>query len=161
MEGSSPRCGAGSGGSLRVTDAAKEWLALNGFDPVYGARPLRRLVQSAIGDQLARALLSGDVVLGRKDTGVAYHLAVTHDDALQGVTDIVRGQDLFEATHIQRLIQTLMGWPEPRYRHHPLLTDASGRRYAKRDRSVTLAELRSGGMSAAALRAELGFSSAG
>lgn len=104
---------------------------------------------------------TGDVVLGRKDTGVAYHLAVTHDDALQGVTDIVRGQDLFEATHIQRLIQTLMGWPEPRYQHHPLLTDASGRRYAKRDRSVTLAELRSGGMSAAALRAELGFSSAG
>lgn len=100
---------------------------------------------------------TGDVVLGRKDTGVAYHLAVTHDDALQGVTDIVRGQDLFEATHIQRLIQTLMGWPEPRYRHHPLLIDASGRRYAKRDRSVTLAELRSGGMSATALRAELGI----
>ena len=109
----------------------------------------------------ARPETAGDVVLGRKDTGVAYHLAVTHDDALQGVTDIVRGQDLFEATHIQRLIQTLMGWPEPRYRHHPLLTDASGRRYAKRDRSVTLAELRSGGMSAADLRAELGFSSCG
>ena len=109
----------------------------------------------------ARPETAGDVVLGRKDTGVAYHLAVTHDDALQGVTDIVRGQDLFEATHIQRLIQTLMGWPEPRYRHHPLLIDASGRRYAKRDRSVTLAELRSGGMSAADLRAELGFNSCG
>ena len=104
---------------------------------------------------------AGDVVLGRKDAGVAYHLAVTHDDALQGITDVVRGRDLFEATHIQRLIQTLMGWPAPRYRHHALLTDTAGRRYAKRDRSVTLAELRAGGMSAADLRAELGFSSCG
>lgn len=109
----------------------------------------------------ARPETAGDVVLGRKDTGVAYHLAVTHDDAQQGVTDIVRGRDLFEATHIQRLIQTLMGWPAPRYRHHALLTDAAGRRYAKRDRSVTLAELRAGGMSASDLRAELGFSSCG
>lgn len=100
---------------------------------------------------------AGDVVLGRKDTGVAYHLAVTHDDALQGVTHVIRGQDLFEATHIQRLIQTLMGWPEPRYRHHRLLTDAAGRRYAKRDRSMTLAELRNNDVSAANLRAELGF----
>ena len=104
---------------------------------------------------------AGDVVLARKDTGVAYHLAVTHDDALQGITHVIRGQDLFEATHVQRLIQTLMGWPAPTYRHHRLLTGADGRRYAKRDRSVTLAELRAGGMTAEALRAELGFSSAG
>lgn len=104
---------------------------------------------------------AGDVVLARKDTGVAYHLAVTHDDALQGITHVIRGQDLFEATHVQRLIQALMGWPAPTYRHHRLLTGADGRRYAKRDRSVTLAELRAGGMTAEALRAELGFSSAG
>ena len=104
---------------------------------------------------------AGDVVLARKDTGVAYHLAVTHDDALQGITHVIRGQDLFEATHVQRLIQTLMGWPAPTYRHHRLLTGPDGRRYAKRDRSVTLAELRAGGMTAEALRAELGFSSAG
>lgn len=100
---------------------------------------------------------AGDVVLARKDAGVAYHLAVTHDDALQGVTHVVRGQDLFEATHVQRLIQTLMGWPAPIYRHHRLLTGPDGRRYAKRDRSVTLAELRAGGLDAAPLRAELGF----
>jgi len=56
---------------------------------------------------------AGDVVLARKDTGVAYHLAVTHDDALQGITHVIRGQDLFEATHVQRLIQTLMGWLAP------------------------------------------------
>ena len=104
---------------------------------------------------------AGDVVLARKDTGVAYHLAVTHDDALQGVDHVIRGQDLFEATHVQRLIQTLMGWPAPTYRHHRLLTGPDGRRYAKRDRSVTLAELRAGGVTAEALRAELGFSSVG
>lgn len=104
---------------------------------------------------------AGDVVLARKDTGVAYHLAVTHDDSLQGITHVIRGQDLFEATHVQRLIQTLMGWPAPTYRHHRLLIGPDGRRYAKRDRSVTLAELRAGGMTAGTLRAELGFSSVG
>lgn len=105
----------------------------------------------------ARPETAGDVVLARKDAGAAYHLAVTHDDALQGVTHVVRGQDLFEATHIQRLIQTLMGWPAPVYRHHRLLTGPDGRRYAKRDQSVTLAELRAGGLTPEALRAELGF----
>lgn len=104
---------------------------------------------------------AGDVVLARKDTGVAYHLAVTHDDALQGATHVIRGQDLFEATHVQRLIQTLMGWPAPVYRHHRLLAGPDGRRYAKRDRSVTLAELRAGGLTPEALRAELGFSYGG
>ena len=105
----------------------------------------------------ARPDTAGDVVLARKDAGAAYHLAVTHDDALQGVTHVVRGLDLFEATHIQRLIQTLMGWPAPVYRHHRLLTGPDGRRYAKRDQSVTLAELRAGGLTPEALRAELGF----
>lgn len=105
----------------------------------------------------ARPETAGDVVLARKDAGTAYHLAVTHDDALQGITHVIRGQDLFEATHIQRLIQALMGWPAPVYRHHRLLTGPDGRRYAKRDRSVTLAELRAGGLTPEALRAELGF----
>lgn len=105
----------------------------------------------------ARPETAGDVVLARKDAGTAYHLAVTHDDALQGITHVVRGLDLFEATHIQRLIQTLMGWPAPVYRHHRLLTGPDGRRYAKRDQSVTLAELRAGGLTPEALRAELGF----
>jgi glutamyl-Q tRNA(Asp) synthetase len=105
----------------------------------------------------ARPETAGDVVLARKDAGAAYHLAVTHDDALQGVTHVVRGHDLFEATHIQVLIQTLMGWPTPVHRHHALLTGPDGRRYAKRDRSVTLAELREAGVTPQALRAELGF----
>ncbi len=108
-----------------------------------------------------RSDAAGDVVLARKDTGVAYHLAVTHDDALQGISHVIRGVDLFEATHVQRLIQTLMGWPAPVYRHHRLITGPDGRRYAKRDQSVTLAELRAGGLTPEALRAELGFSSGG
>jgi len=103
----------------------------------------------------ARPETAGDVVLARKDAGTAYHLAVTHDDALQKVSHVIRGQDLFEATHIQRLIQALMGWPAPVYRHHRLLAGSDGRRYAKRDRSVTLAELRASGLTPDRLRAEL------
>ncbi len=105
----------------------------------------------------ARPETAGDVVLARKDAGVAYHLAAVHDDAVQGVTHVIRGQDLFEAAHIQRLIQALMDWPAPVYRHHRLLTGPDGRRFAKRDHSQTLAELRAAGVAAADLRAELGF----
>ena len=105
----------------------------------------------------ARPETAGDVVVARKDAGTAYHVAVTHDDDLQGVTHVIRGQDLFEATHVQVLLQALMGWPTPVYRHHRLLTGEDGRRFAKRDHSVTLAQLRSDGVSPATLRAELGF----
>ena len=105
----------------------------------------------------ARPALGGDVVLARKDVGVAYHLAVVFDDALQAVTHVIRGRDLFEATHIQRLLQALLGLPTPTYRHHALLTGPDGKRFAKRDRSQTLRELRESGMTAEQLRAELGF----
>jgi len=105
----------------------------------------------------ARPETAGDVVLARKDAGTAYHLAVTHDDALQGVTHVIRGHDLFEATHIQALIQALMGWPTPTYRHHPLLLDADGRRLAKRDKAETLQSLRERGVPPESVRAELGF----
>jgi glutamyl-Q tRNA(Asp) synthetase len=93
--------------------------------------------------------LLGDVVLARKDTPASYHLAVTLDDALQGVTLVTRGADLFAATHIHRLLQALLDLPVPEYRHHPLLTDASGRRLAKRDRALTVRAMRAAGMSAA------------
>lgn len=106
----------------------------------------------------ARPELAGDIVLARKDVGVAYHLAVVHDDALQGVTHVIRGHDLFEAAHIQRLLQALLGLPTPTYRHHGLLVGPDGKRYAKRDKAQTLRELRAAGVSAEALRAELGFS---
>lgn len=105
----------------------------------------------------ARPETAGDIVLARKDVGVAYHLAVVHDDALQGVTHVIRGMDLFEAAHIQRLLQALLGYPTPTYRHHGLLVGPDGKRYAKRDKAQTLRELRAAGVSAADLRAELGF----
>lgn len=90
----------------------------------------------------------GDAVLARKDTPASYHLCVTHDDALQGVTLVTRGADLKPATDLHRLLQALMGWPEPRYAHHALLTDASGRRLAKRDRAATIRDLRAEGVTA-------------
>jgi glutamyl-Q tRNA(Asp) synthetase len=90
----------------------------------------------------------GDVVLARKEVPTSYHLAVTVDDALQGVTLVTRGADLLTATHIHRLLQALLGLPTPRYRHHPLLTDAAGRRLAKRDRAQTIRAMRAAGMSA-------------
>jgi glutamyl-Q tRNA(Asp) synthetase len=105
----------------------------------------------------ARPELAGDVVLARKDVGVAYHLAVTVDDALQGISHVIRGHDLFEASHIQRLLQALLGLPEPVYRHHGLLLGDDGKRLAKRDRAETLREIRSRGVSAAELRRDLGF----
>lgn len=106
----------------------------------------------------ARPETAGDIVLARKDVGVAYHLAVVHDDALQGVTHVIRGHDLFEAAHIQRLLQALLDLPTPTYRHHGLLVGPDGKRYAKRDKAQTLREIRAEGLGAAALRAELGFS---
>ncbi len=105
----------------------------------------------------ARPELGGDVVLARKDVGVAYHLAVVADDALQGVTHVIRGNDLFEAAHVQRLLQALLALPTPVYRHHRLLTAPDGRRFAKRDGAQTLRELRASGMTAAELRREMGF----
>jgi glutamyl-Q tRNA(Asp) synthetase len=94
----------------------------------------------------------GDVVLARKDAPASYHLCVTHDDALQGVTLVTRGVDLKPATDLHRLIQALMGWPAPHYAHHRLLTDASGRRLAKRNKAVTLRDLRAAGWSPEAVR---------
>lgn len=100
----------------------------------------------------------GDAVLARKDAPASYHLCVTHDDALQGVSLVTRGEDLRPATDLQRLIQALMGWPAPDYAHHRLLTDASGRRLAKRDQAATLRDLRLAGRSPAEVRALAGFS---
>jgi glutamyl-Q tRNA(Asp) synthetase len=113
------------------------------------------------GLQQARPERLGDAVLVRKDIGTSYHLAVVHDDAFQGVTDIIRGVDLFEATHLHRVLQALLGYPVPTYLHHPLLTGTDGARLAKRDRAITLKSLRESGVTAAALRAELGFNDEG
>lgn len=93
----------------------------------------------------------GDVVLARKDAPASYHLAVTLDDAAQGVTDVVRGRDLFASTDVHRLLQALLGLPTPDYRHHDLVADAEGGRLAKRHGAPSLADLRAGGADPAAL----------
>jgi glutamyl-Q tRNA(Asp) synthetase len=90
----------------------------------------------------ADPLSLGDVVLARKDVPTSYHLAVTVDDHLQGVTLITRGEDLFHATHMHRLLQALLGLRTPRYYHHNLIADSSGQRLAKRNRAITLRHLR-------------------
>ena len=103
----------------------------------------------------ARPELFGDVVLARKDTPTSYHLSVTVDDAIQGVTLVTRGEDLRPATHVHRLLQALLELPTPAYRFHRLLTDVTGRRLAKRDRAETLRALREAGRSPAEVRALL------
>ena len=99
----------------------------------------------------------GDVVLARKETPTSYHLAVTFDDAVQGVTLVTRGRDLFAATHVHRLLQALLGLPVPRWHHHALVRDEGGTRLAKRAGAPTLADLREVGTTPAGIRARLGF----
>lgn len=102
-------------------------------------------------------LCFGDIVLARKDTPSAYHLAVVVDDAYQDVSLVTRGNDLFMATHIQRVLQTLLGLPEPAYAHHHLILDESGKKFSKRDRSVTLRSLREEGWTPADICARISF----
>src|SRR5579875_1357102 len=114
----------------------------------------------ARGEQVAQPERFGDVVLARKAMRTSYHLAVTVDDALQGVTLVTRGEDLFAATDVHRLLQALLGFATPTYHHHQLLIDASGRRLAKRDQAMTIAALRESGLTAAEVRALAGFADA-
>lgn len=107
------------------------------------------------GPQHADPAAFGDVVLARKDAPASYHLAVTIDDAAQGITDVVRGRDLMRATDIHRLLQALLGLPTPRYRHHPLLLGPDGARLAKRNGAPALADLRAAGEDGEALAAAL------
>ena len=99
--------------------------------------------------------LWGDVVLARKDAPTSYHLAATLDDAEMGITHVMRGDDLRDATHIHRLLQALLNLPTPYYRFHPLLVDADGKRLAKRSGSIALADLRDAGTDPAQLRDDL------
>lgn len=105
----------------------------------------------------ARPEALGDVILARKDVGTSYHLACVHDDALQRVTHVIRGQDLFFATHLHVLLQALLGLPQPTYRHHRLLVGEDGKRFAKRDKSLTIRALREAGRSPAEVRALAGI----
>lgn len=107
------------------------------------------------GRVLAEPEAAGDIVLARKDAPASYHLASTIDDADMGITDVVRGKDLFASTHIHRLLQALLHLPTPRYHHHPLIGDADGKRLAKRDAAMELAALRNSGVDGPALAHDL------
>jgi glutamyl-Q tRNA(Asp) synthetase len=107
------------------------------------------------GTIVATPEIHGDVILARKDAPASYHLAVTVDDAAQGVSHVVRGRDLFSATHVHRLLQALLSLPTPAYRHHALIGNGAGKRLAKRDRAPTLADLREAGQDGPALAASL------
>lgn len=107
----------------------------------------------------ARPEIFGDAVLARKEAPASYHLSVVVDDALQGITLVTRGNDLFAATHLHCLLQALLVLPVPRYRHHRLIADPSGKRLAKRDAAASLSTLRDSGWSAKRVRTELGFTS--
>ncbi|MGB3490107.1 MAG: tRNA glutamyl-Q(34) synthetase GluQRS [Xanthobacteraceae bacterium] len=109
------------------------------------------------GRVAARPEAWGDVILARKDTPASYHLAVVLDDALQGITDVVRGQDLFWATSVHRLLQRLLDLPAPRYRHHALLRDAAGAKLSKSTEATGLRELRADGVTPAEVRRRIGL----
>ena len=99
----------------------------------------------------------GDVILARKDSPASYHLAAVVDDALQGITDIVRGQDLFWSTSIHRLLQSLLGLPEPSYHHHKLVLDEAGQKLAKSTNATGLRELRGAGLKPFDIRRMVGL----
>jgi glutamyl-Q tRNA(Asp) synthetase len=99
----------------------------------------------------------GDVVLARKETPTSYHVSVVVDDAAQGITDVVRGRDLFAATAVHRLLQALLGLPDPVYRHHSLILDADGRKLSKSTQATGLRELHAGGATSADIRRMVGL----
>jgi glutamyl-Q tRNA(Asp) synthetase len=109
------------------------------------------------GSVTAAPQMWGDAVLARKDTPTSYHLAVVVDDARQGVTHVVRGQDLLWSTTMHRVLQALLRLPAPRYHHHRLVLDADGQKLSKSTRATALRSLREGGASPADIRRMIGF----
>lgn len=146
------RTGAGAAYALRLDVARGRALTgeLSFEELAHGAK-------GETGPQIATPELLGDVVLARKELPASYHLAVVVDDAAQGVTLVTRGEDLFPATHIQRLLQALLNLPTPSYAHHRLILDSTGRKFSKRDSAVTLSSLRQSGVTPAEIRAQLGL----
>lgn len=145
------RLDAGEPYAWRLSMAAcREWLGA-GFETLSQAEEALEPPHAA-RRIAARPEVFGDVVIARKDAGTSYHLAAVHDDALQGVTHVIRGIDLRPVAGLHRLLQRLLGLAEPVYRHHPLLSGPDGRRYAKRDHAVTLGQLRQDGHGPAQIR---------
>jgi glutamyl-Q tRNA(Asp) synthetase len=124
----------------------------------YARLSFREEIGGALREVAARPEMFGDAVIARKDAGTSYHLASVHDDALQGVTHVIRGEDLAAAAHLHRLLQALLDWPAPTYRHHRLITDTQGKRLAKRDKGATLRALREGGATREDVLAMIGIS---
>lgn len=143
--------------AARIATGVPYALRLDTAAAMAGAGPLLAEEEGEGACAVDPAALFGDVVLARKDAPASYHLCVTHDDAAQGVTLVTRGLDLRPATHLHRLLQALMAWPVPRWRHHALLAGPDGKRLAKRDRALSLRALRAAGRSAAEVRALAGF----
>jgi glutamyl-Q tRNA(Asp) synthetase len=141
------RLGAGEPFAWRLSVRAAE-AALGGFGGL-------TFVDDVRGEMIADPWSAGDIILARKDVGVSYHLAVTVDDAWQGVNLVVRGEDLLQACHVQRLLQALLDLPTPIYRHHRLILRPDGKRFAKRDAAETLRGLRAAGVTADRLKADL------
>ncbi len=130
------RLAAGEEHCLRL-DAAKAAALVGGY----------HFVDETHGRIEGQPLLMGDFVIARKDTPTSYHLAVTVDDHLQGVTLVTRGEDVLPSTHVHVLLQKLLSYETPIYAHHKLLTDPTGRRFAKRDRDMTIRAMREAGLS--------------
>ncbi|WP_296335305.1 tRNA glutamyl-Q(34) synthetase GluQRS [Reyranella sp.] len=130
------RIAAGREHCIRL-DAARAAAAAGPYD----------FVDEGRGRLEGQPLLMGDFVIARKDTPTSYHLSVTVDDHLQGVTLVTRGEDILPSTHIHVLLQRLLGYATPLYAHHGLITDATGRRLAKRDKDLTIRSLRESGLS--------------
>jgi glutamyl-Q tRNA(Asp) synthetase len=134
------RIDAGFAHSWRL-DSAAAFRAVSGI----------RFTDRRFGEIIVDPALLGDVVLARRDIGTAYHLAVAVDDAFQEITHVTRGEDLLSSTHVHRLLQELLGLPEPVYHHHRLVLDKDGRRLAKRHDSLAIAALRGQGITPAGI----------
>ncbi|OJU38514.1 MAG: tRNA glutamyl-Q(34) synthetase GluQRS [Alphaproteobacteria bacterium 65-37] len=128
----------------RVADGVEFCMRLDAARAAEQAGPYA-FVDETQGRIEGQPLLMGDFVIARKDTPTSYHLAVTVDDHLQGVTLVTRGEDLLPSTHVHGLLQKLLGYAAPQYAHHRLLTDPTGRRFAKRDKDLTIRALREAG----------------
>jgi glutamyl-Q tRNA(Asp) synthetase len=113
--------------------------------------------QGETGTVIARPEVWGDVIIARKETPTSYHLAVVVDDALQGATEVVRGQDLFWSTSVHVLLQRLLGLPHPHYRHHRLIRDGAGQKLSKSTDATGLRDLRARGVTAAEIRDRVGL----
>jgi glutamyl-Q tRNA(Asp) synthetase len=148
------RIAAGRAYALRLDVTAAMATAMTAVGPLNWIEHGRGLDGAAVP---AEPQIHGDAVLARKDVPASYHLAVTLDDAEQGITLVTRGEDLAPATHIHRLLQALLDLPVPAWHHHGLIADAAGRRLAKRDDAKAIRTLREQGLSAAEVRTLAGF----